>query len=100
MSDCHFKASNKGYEFFKIAVDLMIQNENIPMMQIYEQIANKVGKSRSSVERSIRYAINTSNIKRGKLFNYYIGNPVPSSVIRAFVYKLNENETETNSEAV
>ena len=47
----------KGYQYLEDAVEIALQN---PQMQIYQLLGNQHGRSAVSIERTLRYAIETA----------------------------------------
>lgn len=50
----------KGYQYLEDAVEIALQNPQMPVMQIYQLLGNQHGRSAVSIERTLRYAIETA----------------------------------------
>ena len=50
----------KGYQYLEDAVEIALQNPQMPMMQIYRLLGNQHGRSAVGIERTLRYAIETA----------------------------------------
>lgn len=50
----------KGYQYLEDAVEIALKNPQMPVMQIYQLLGNQHGRSAVSIERTLRYAIETA----------------------------------------
>lgn len=66
----------KGYQYLEDAVEIALQNPQMPVMQIYQLLGNQHGRSAVSIERTLRYAIETAYDKTqlNVLFQIPVGN--------------------------
>lgn len=81
----------KGYQYLEDAVEIALQNPQMPVMQIYQLLGNQHGRSAVSIERTLRYAIETAYDKTqlNGSFPNSGGKPSNSEVIWTIAEKSN-----------